>query len=284
MAQLLKGAPVAEAIDARTAQDVERLSQKGVTPKLAILRVGDKDSDLSYERGVSKRCAKLGVQVEVHALPADVQQDELIACIDALNADDSVHGVLMFRPLPRHLDQKAADAALAPAKDVDGITAGSLAGVFMGTGAGYTPCTAQACMEILAYYGIETAGKRAVVLGRSLVVGRPVACLLMAANATVTVCHTKTADPAAIARQADILICATGRMESVGADYIAPEAVVLDVGISWNADKGKLCGDADFDAIEPLCAAITPVPGGVGAVTNSVLVSHVVKAALATLD
>jgi methylenetetrahydrofolate dehydrogenase (NADP+)/methenyltetrahydrofolate cyclohydrolase len=279
MAEILKGAPAAAALDEKTAEKTAALRAKGVVPTLAILRVGGREDDVAYERGAMKRCAKLGIEVRSVVLPADARQEELMARIDALNRDRAVSGVLMFRPLPKHLDEKAACAALSPAKDVDGITAGSMAGVFMGTGEGYPPCTAQSCMEILKYYGVEVCGKRAAVIGRSLVIGRPVAMLLMHADATVTICHTKTKDMPSVVRGADIVVAAAGRAEAITADYFTGSQTVLDVGINWSEAKGALVGDVDFDAAVPAVSAITPVPGGVGSVTTAVLAAHVAEAA-----
>ena len=279
MATILSGKEVAAALNERMTADVEALKAKGVTPKLAILRIGERDDDISYERGATKRCQAIGVDVKNVLLPADVDQDTLMAAIDDLNKDDSVHGVLMFRPMPSQIDETAACEALDPAKDVDCVGRGSLATVFTGKGAGYAPCTAQACMEILKHFNIETKGKRAAVIGRSLVIGRPVAMLLMHANATPTICHTKTVNMPEVTKEADIVIVAAGRMETIGAEYFKAGQTVIDVGIGWNEEKGKLCGDVKFDEVEPIVEAITPVPGGVGSVTTSVLVSHVVEAA-----
>jgi len=279
MAELLKGAEVVTALNEKMAKEIAALKEKGVSPTLAILRVGERDDDVSYEKGAIKRCETVGVAVKSVVLPADVQQSELLRAIDALNKDASVHGVLLFRPLPKHLDEDAVCAALDPGKDIDGITEGSLAGVFTGSGKGYAPCTAQACMEILDHYNIDCKGKRAVVVGRSLVVGKPAAMMLMGKHATVTVCHTRTADMPSVTRNAEILIVAAGKIESLTKEYFSPGQIVIDVGINWNNEKGKLCGDVKFDDAEPIVAAITPVPGGVGTVTTSVLVSHVVEAA-----
>ena len=277
---LLKGAPVAEALNARSSAGVARCEAAGVEPCLAILRVGEREDDISYERGAVKRCAAAGVQVKHVVVPEDVSQQDMLSAIQGLNEDDAVHGILMFRPLPPQLDEAACCEAIDAAKDVDAATQASLARVFTGKGAGFAPCTAQACMEILAHYGVEPQGKRAAVIGRSLVVGRPVSMMLMAANATVTTCHTKTPDVPAITREADIVVVAAGRMESVGAEYFRQDQVVIDVGIAWNDAKGKLCGDVRFEEVDPVVGAITPVPGGVGSVTTAVLVSHVVSAAL----
>ena len=279
MAEILKGAAVTQALNDRMTAEVLELKAAGVEPTLAILRVGERDDDISYERGAMKRCATVGVTVRNVVLPADVSQETLMAAVDELNNDKGVHGVLIFRPLPKHLDEEAVRMALAPEKDIDGITDMSLAGVFTGSGTGYPPCTAQACMEILDYYGVDCKGKRAAVIGRSLVVGRPAAMMLMAKNATVTICHTKTADMPSVTREADIVIVAAGKMETIGEEYLSEGQVVVDVGINWNEEKGKLCGDVKFDEAEQKVAAITPVPGGVGTVTTSVLVSHVVDAA-----
>lgn len=279
MAKRLEGAPVAAALNERMARETEALKKRGIVPMLAVLRLGSRPDDLSYETGVKKRCATVGVQVKNVVLPTGVDSDTFFATLEKLNEDPAVHGILMFRPLPPHLDGEKARRMLNPAKDIDGCTDASLAGVFTGTDIGFVPCTAQAAMEILDYYGIDCAGKRAVVLGRSLVVGRPVSMLLMHRNATVTTCHTKTVSMPSIARTADILIACTGKMESIGAEYLRKGQVVIDVGIGWNEDKGKLCGDVKFEEAEPVAAAVTPVPGGVGTVTTSVLVSHVIEAA-----
>jgi len=279
MAELLKGADVVAALGEKMKADIEDLKNRGVVPTLGILRVGERPDDISYEKGAMKRCETVGVAVKSLVLPGDVSQDKLMKEVEALNIDAGVHGILIFRPLPKHLDEEAVCAALKPEKDVDGITEGSLAGVFTGSGKGFAPCTAQACLEILDHYKIDCKGKRAVVIGRSLVVGKPAAIMLMGKHATVTVCHTRTVDMPAIARGAEILIVAAGKMESLTKEYFSPGQVVIDVGINWNEEKGKLCGDVKFDDAEPIVASITPVPGGVGTVTTSVLVSHVVEAA-----
>ncbi|MDO4571976.1 MAG: tetrahydrofolate dehydrogenase/cyclohydrolase catalytic domain-containing protein [Clostridia bacterium] len=279
MAAIFKGAEVVAALNEKMTAAVEGLKARGLCPTLAILRVGERADDISYEKGAMKRCAAVGVEVRNVILPADVEQETLMSAVEKLNRDASVHGVLIFRPLPKHLDEEAVRRALAPEKDVDGITDASLTGVFTGTNEGFAPCTAQAAMEILDHFHIDCTGKRAVVVGRSLVVGKPAAMMLLKKNATVTICHTRTADLPAVTRQADILVAAAGAMEAIGADCLSPGQVVIDVGIHWNDARGKLCGDVNFGEAEPLVAAITPVPGGVGTVTTSVLVSHVVEAA-----
>ncbi|MBQ2095541.1 MAG: bifunctional 5,10-methylenetetrahydrofolate dehydrogenase/5,10-methenyltetrahydrofolate cyclohydrolase [Firmicutes bacterium] len=279
MAEVLKGMPVAKAISEELKARSEALQAKGVTPTLAIFRVGERDDDLSYERGAMKRAEQTGVAVKNVVLPADVDSETFFKALDDLNNDKTVHGILMFRPLPKQLDGEKARQMLAPEKDVDGCTDGSLAGVFANAKVGFPPCTAQAAMEILKFYGIDPKGKKAAVIGRSLVIGRPVAMMLMHANATVTICHTRTVDVPSITEEADIVIAASGQMESVGADYVSDGQTVIDVGIGWNEAKGKLCGDVKFEEVEPIVSAITPVPGGVGSVTTAVLCKHVIEAA-----
>lgn len=282
MARILKGAPVAAALTETLTARAAALAARGTVPTLAILRVGDRGDDLAYERGAMSRCAKIGVAVKQFLLPADCTRAQLLDAIRQINADPGIHGCLMFRPLPDKRMEAEACGLLSPEKDVDCMTAGALAGVFSGKGMGFPPCTAQACMEILDYYGVDCAGKRAAVIGRSLVIGKPAAMMLLAKNSTVTICHTKTADMPAVCREADILIAAAGRAGVVDAAYTNPEQVVIDVGINVDA-QGNLCGDVDFSAVEPRVSAITPVPGGVGAVTTTVLAKHVIEAAEKTL-
>ena len=289
MAQTLLGKEVTAALNERIKADVEKLKAAGVNPTLGIIRVGERGDDISYERGAMKRCDTLGVAVKQYLLPADVTQEQLIATIEEVNKDDSIHGVLMFRPLPKHLkaDQNEICNRLDPKKDVDCMTDLSNAGVFEGrSDLGFAPCTPAACMEILDYYGIDCKGKNAVVIGRSLVVGKPAAMMLMGKNATVTVCHTKTVNTAEICRNADIIVSAAGVLNSLTKDYVRPGQVVVDVSINWDENKinakggkGGIAGDAKFDEVEPIVEAITPVPGGVGSVTTSVLMKHVVEAA-----
>lgn len=289
MASILKGAPVVAAMNERNAALCEQLKAKSIVPTLAVVRVGAREDDLSYERGVMTRCGKVGVEVKQYLLPADAAQDDLLKVIAEINADDAIHGCLLFRPLPKLFDDRTVRAALAPEKDIDGITDGSLAGVFTNTDLGYAPCTAQACLEILKHYNVPLSGKRAVVVGRSLVVGKPAAMMLLGKNATVTVCHTKTKNVEEVAREADILVSAAGVLKSLTKDYVRPGQIVIDVSMNWDPDKvtskgkGGMAGDAVFAEVEPIVEAITPVPGGVGAVTTSVLIGHVVEAAERTL-
>ena len=282
MATILKGAEVTKALNESLIEKTNSLKEKGVTPTLAIVRVGERPDDISYEKGATKRCEKIGVNVKNFILPEDVSEEDLLKTIDIVNNDKEIHGCLMFRPLPKHINETKVRAALSPEKDVDGITDGSLAGVFTGSGEGYPPCTAQACIEILEHFGYEIKGKKAVVIGRSLVVGKPAAMLLLQRHATVTICHTRTVDMPSVCRDADILIVAAGKAGVVGKEYFNDHQIVIDVGIHVT-DEGKLTGDVIFDEAEPVVSAITPVPGGVGTVTTSVLVKHVVLAAEKTL-
>ncbi len=281
MAALLKGAAVAAALNEKTAARVAALKAQGIAPTLAVVRVGAREDDLSYERGVMARCAKLGIAVRPFVLDETASQDELLAVIDAINRDAGLHGCLLFRPLPAQFDDRAVRAALAPEKDVDGITDGALAGVFTGSGRGYAPCTAQACVEILDYYGVPLEGRRVTVVGRSLVVGKPAAKQLDRKNATVALRNYRPRELPALCRAAEVLVVAMGRRGAIGADCFAPGQVVVDVGIHVGED-GKLCGDVRFDEAEGVVAAITPVPGGVGAVTTAVLAAHVAAAAEAS--
>ncbi len=278
MAKVLKGAPVVEALNEQMTREIEELKQQGILPTLAIVRVGERGDDIAYERGAMKRCEKVGVSVKQVLLPADCTEESLIDTIKELNQDASVHGVLLFRPLPKYMNDDKVRNTLAPEKDVDGITDLSLAGVFAGVDTGFAPCTAQACMEILDFYGVDPKGKNAVVVGRSLVVGKPAAMMLLGKHATVTVCHTRTTDMPKECRRADIMIVCAGRAKIVDKEYFAEGQIVVDVGINVLED-GSMCGDAHFEDAQDIVEAITPVPGGVGTVTTSVLVKHVVKAA-----
>ena len=266
MAVILTGKPVADALSADTGRRAGALRQRGVSPRLVILRCGENEADGAYIRGAVKRGALCGVEVELRALPADATAADVREAIREINGDGSVHGCLLLRPLPPPLRE-----------DVDGMTPASAAGVYTGHGQGFAPCTAQACVELLRYYGVEMAGKHAVVIGRSAVVGRPAAMLLLREDAAVTVCHSRTPDTAALTRQADIIITAAGVRSSLTAAHVRPGQTVVDVSV--NGDGSALCGDADFAAVEPVVDAITPVPGGVGAVTSSVLMAHTVRAA-----
>ena len=285
MAELLKGAPVAGAITRRNAQAVEELKNKGVTPTLAIIRLGEKPGDLSYEKGALKRAEKTGVEVKQFVFPETMTEKALVKEIRKINEDDSIHGVLMFRPLPEHIDEKAVCETLAPAKDMDGITSGSMAGVFMDTEIGYPPCTAEAVMEILDHYDVQLKGSKVTIFGRSLVIGKPVAMMLMGRHATITVCHSRTAidDFRAAGAGADVVVSALGRAKMIGSEILGSGQTIIDVGINVD-EEGNLCGDVNFEEAERDAAAITPVPGGVGSVTTAVLMKHVIQAAQRSLQ
>ena len=277
MAMLLKGAEVAKALTEGLHAKTEELKKNGVEPCLAILRVGAREDDLAYERGALKRCEKVGVAVRQVVLPEDVTQKVLMENIHALGADEKVHGVLMFRPLPGHLDDEAARAALDPKKDMDGITDGSMTAVYAGTKGGYPPCTAAACVALLKHYNIPIKGKRVVVIGRSLVIGKPVSLLLLAEHATVTICHSRTQDLAEVCRRADILVAAVGKAGFIAPDMVKEGAAVIDVGINRNAE-GKVCGDVAPEVMDK-ASYMTPVPGGAGPMTITMLMKNTLKAA-----
>lgn len=280
MARLLTGREAAAALTAELRERAAALALRNVTPRLAILRCGENEADGAYLRGALKRGALCGVDVAVRTLPGTVSRQALLDAIDAVNGDASVHGCLLLRPLPPHLRDAEAEICgrLLPEKDVDGMTDISAAGVYLGRDQGFAPCTAEAVTVMLDYYHIDCAGKRAVVIGRSPVVGRPAAMLLLARNATVTVCHTGTVDLPAVTRTADIIVTAAGAAGSLTAAHVRPGQTVIDVSVNWDAARNAMVGDADAGAAS-VVAAITPVPGGVGAVTSTVLMRHVLRAA-----
>ncbi len=284
MAELLKGKPVADAISEGLVPRIDALKGSGITPKLAIIRVGQREDDLSYERGAQRRFEGLGLEVERILLTEDCAQEDLMNALDRVNADPAIHGCLLFRPLPEHLDETAACNALDPAKDVDGITEASLYGVFANQQKGFPPCTADACLKLLHHYGYELQGAEVTVVGRSLVIGKPVAMMLLNSNATVRMTHTRTRNLDEACRAADILVGACGHAGTLGADALRPGQIVVDVGINWDEEAQKLVGDVAFDEAESIVSALTPVPGGVGSVTTAVLAEHVVQAAERTLS
>ena len=277
--RILKGAPVAEALSIELSERVRALGERGVVPCLGMIRIGERAGDLSYERSASKRCEALGIAIRKRFLDESGTEQELLAVIAEMNADDTVHGILFFRPLPEGMDMRAICDAIAPEKDVDGVGARSMADVYMGAEHGFFPCTAQAVMEMLHYYQIPVCGKRAVVVGRSLVTGRPAALLLLREHATVSVCHTRTEDLAALTRQADLIVTATGHINTLTREHLTRGQVVIDIGLTYDEARGKLCGDVDHEAAEEIVDAISAVPGGIGAVTSTVLCAHVIEAA-----
>lgn len=279
MAELImKGAPVAKKICAETGAISEKLTKKGITPCLAILRVGERDEDISYERSAAKRCGSVGIDVRSAVLPAGADEETVIKAVHSLNDDAGVHGVLIMLPLPDGIDSRRVCDALAPEKDVDGITSAAMADLYEGRGELFAPCTACACMEMLRFYGVDVSGKRAAVIGRSVVIGRPVSMLLLRDNATVTLCHRHTENLPDITREADIVIAAAGEKWLVEPDWLGEGQIVLDVGTNWDDKLQRLCGDVCPDG-ELRAAAFSPVPGGVGGVTTAVLARHVAAAA-----
>ena len=276
--EILKGLPVANAINEKLMEQVKSI--EGPLPHLAIIRVGERPDDCSYERGAVKKMDKVGVRCTTYTFDADIDNDTFQAEFDKINENPDIDGILMLRPLPKQLDEKQIENKIDPREDLDGISPLNLAKVYAGDESGYAPCTAEAVIEMLDYAGIDIKGKRVTVVGRSLVIGKPVSMLLMKRNATVTVCHTKTVDMAGTCKNAEILVAAAGSARMIKKEYVADGAVVIDVGINVD-DEGNLCGDVDFDAISDIAAAATPVPGGVGSVTTSVLAKHLVKAAMA---
>ena len=278
MAELLRGAPVAKALTDALRPRAGALRARGVTPVLALVRVGEREDDISYERGAVKRCEQCGVEARRILLPGDAAQETLVEQLRALSADASVHGILLFRPLPAHMDDAAVCAAIAPRKDVDGVTAASMAALYAGAESAFAPCTAEACAALLKHYGVELRGKRVTVVGRSLVIGKPAAMLLLAEDASVTVAPSKSENLAALCRDADVLVVAAGRAGLIGAEHVRAGQTVVDVGIHVSPD-GTLRGDVRASEVEPVVRALTPVPGGVGAVTTAVLCKHVIEAA-----
>lgn len=275
---ILKGLPVANAINEKLMEQVKSI--EGPLPHIAIIRVGERPDDCSYERGAVKKMDKVGVRCTTYTFDADIDNETFQAEFDKINENPDIDGILMLRPLPKQLDEKQIENKIDPRKDLDGISPLNLAKVYAGDESGYAPCTAEAVIEMLDYAGIDIKGKRVTVVGRSLVIGKPVSMLLMKRNATVTVCHTKTVDMEGTCKNAEILVAAAGSARMIKKDYVAEGAIVVDVGINVD-EEGNLCGDVDFDTITDIAAIATPVPGGVGSVTTSVLAKHLVKAAMA---
>ncbi len=281
MTELL-GKPVGDSINESLKGTIADLEGKGIVPTLAVVRVGAREDDLAYERGIKKKFSDMNCQVTVVELPEDVSQEDLDETVKALDNDSEIHGILLFRPLPKHLTDKNIVNTISSGKDVDCMGNANMAKLFAGDKDGFAPCTAQAVMEMISYYGIETKGKKITVIGRSLVIGKPVALMLIGANATVTVCHTKTADLKAECQAADIIVAAAGVAKMVTSDFVKPGQIVLDVGMNVD-EEGKLCGDVDFAGVSETVDSITPVPRGVGSVTTSVLLKNTVTNASRTI-
>ena len=278
MATRLAGKPVSDALQAEIAERIEACRGRGVEPAMLLIRVGEREDDLSYERTILKRCEKLGILVQQKVFPADCTQEELTACIREGNADAKIHGIMMFRPLPKHLDEQKVIRAIDYRKDIDSVTRLSMAGIYADDPKVFPPCTAEAVMRILDHYEIPLEGKRAVIVGRSQVIGKPAAMLLMKRNATITVCHSRTQDLKKVTKEAELVVAAIGKPEMLDGSYFSEGQTIIDVGIHFR-DDGSMCGDVKYDEAEPLASAITPVPGGIGSVTTSVLLEHIVRAA-----
>jgi methylenetetrahydrofolate dehydrogenase (NADP+) / methenyltetrahydrofolate cyclohydrolase len=278
MAVILKGKEVADSLNQNTAAAILALKEKNINPTLALIRIGDNPDDLAYEASIIKKAQNIGVRILGCVLSMNVDQKELEAHIAGFNQDSSVHGILLFRPLPTRIDEQAVLNMINPEKDVDGVSEISMGKGYAGSRNGFGPCTAESVMAILKHYKIPLQGKRTVVLGRSLVIGKPVAMMLLAQNATVTICHSKTKDLAAECRRGDVLVAAVGKAKMVDESFIHENQVVIDVGINVD-EAGNLSGDVDFASVEPKVSAITPVPGGVGTVTTAVLMQHVTQSA-----
>jgi len=272
---LLYGADTAEKIKEEISGMLSEL--KGYIPTLGIVRIGSNPADISYEKGAVKKMESLSLKTKVFEFDENISSDDFIDEFKKINEDDKIDGILLFRPLPEHIDEKKVIEILDERKDLDGISYKNIAKVFEGDESGFAPCTAKAVIKILESNNIELEGKNVVVLGRSMVIGKPVAMLAIQKNATVTLCHSKTADLKKVCKNADILIVAIGRAKMINDDYIGEDAVVIDVGI--NFFEGKLCGDVDLENVKNAAMA-TPVPKGVGAVTTSVLAQHLIIAAL----
>ncbi len=277
MTTLLKGKPVADALSAAIREEVDYLKPKGIQPALTLIRAGEKPDDKAYERAIIKRCESVGVKVNSEVVPEDISQSDFFALLEGHNQDPAVHGILIFRPLPKHLKEEEVQYRIAPEKDVDGFHPVNAGKLLTGDPSAFAPCTPMAVMEILKHYQVELSGKRAVVLGRSMVVGKPVALLLLAENVTVTIAHSRTQHLDQVTSEADILVAAIGKPEFVKASFIKEGAIVADVGINVDED-GNLKGDVEAAGAEARAEAYTPVPGGVGSVTTAVLAKQVLKA------
>lgn len=275
---LLKGKPVADKIKSEILNAVKECRNSGRSlPKLAILRVGNRPDDISYESRVLKNCAELGIEVEVNAVDCDIDMANFMGVLARLNEDDKTHGILIFRPLPDHLDSDLISRTIKPEKDIDCMSPVNTEKVFVGDRSGISPCTPEAVIEILKYYQYELSGKNVAIVNRSMVLGKPLAMLFLNENSTVTICHSKTKDLPAAASKADIVVTGAGKAKLFGKEYFTKDSVIVDVGINLDSEN-KLCGDVDFEEVSETAAAISPVPGGVGTVTSMILLSHVIKA------
>lgn len=277
MSVILNAKPVVQEIKNQLAEEVSQIQATGINPTLGIVRVGNRPDDVYYENSIIKNCQSIGIAVKTYTLDLEIDQQQFIKVLTEVNEDRSVHGILIFRPLPAQLDENVIKYVIDPAKDIDCMHPLNLAKVFEGDMKGLVPCTPDAVMETLKHYSIKLQGANVVIMGRSLVVGKPLSMMLLKENATVTICHSKTNDLQGIAKKADIIVAAMGKAKLVDENYVTENSVVIDVGIN-DAGNGKICGDVDYVEVKDQVQAITPVPGGVGSVTTSILLKHVVVA------
>lgn len=277
MADVLKGSVVAKEIKEKIKRDVEELSKVNRVPTLAIVRLGNNPSDISYEKSIIKNCNSVGIDAKVYELELNTTTERLVELIEELNSDSSISGILVFRPLPKHIDEEIIRNTISVKKDIDCMHPWNLEKIFEGDISGFAPCTPKAAMEIIKYYGIPLEGKNVVVVNRSMVVGKPLTMMLLKENATVTICHSKTKDLHTLTNNADIVVVALGTAKFFDEKYFNEKSIVIDVGVSEDKN-GNISGDVDYEKVEPIVDKITPVPGGVGSVTTSILLSHVVYA------
>lgn len=275
--KLLLGKPVADALTEKIIDDVRELRERNIIPTLGILKVGHREDDEAYERGALSRCKKCDIEVKVVSLKESCTEEEYIEALEKLNEDEKIHGILCFRPLPEHIDESLIERVIDPKKDVDCFSPENMAKIMSNDETGYPPCTPMGVMEIIRHYNIDIVGKKIAVLGRSLVVGKPLSILLLNNDATITVCHSKTKDIRQITKNSDVIISCMGRANMIDESYIEKKSVIIDVGINFD-EKGKMCGDVDLDSVVDKVSKITPVPRGIGSVTTSILASHIVKA------
>lgn len=279
MAEILYGKPVVEKIEADIRERVKILKEEsGIRPGLAILRAGERPDDIAYEKRMNKMCDSLGIRHKTVEVDEKISQYDLVSALDRLNRRDDVHGIIVFRPLPSYIDDDLICERISIDKDIDCMNPENLKGLFTGHRQTFTPCTAQAVIEMLDYYGYDLDGANVAIINRSLVVGKPLSIMMLDRNATVMICHSHTKNKEAIARSADIIVTGTGMAEYLGEDYVTEKSVVIDVGVNFTAD-GKMTGDVDFEAVSRKAAAVTPVPKGLGAVTTAVLMRHIVESA-----
>lgn len=277
MAEVLKGSVVAKEIKEKIKRDVEELSKVNRVPTLAIVRLGNNPSDISYEKSIIKNCNSVGIDAKVYELELNTTTERLVELIEELNSDSSISGILVFRPLPKHIDEEIIRNTISVKKDIDCMHPWNLEKIFEGDISGFAPCTPKAAMEIIKYYGIPLEGKNVVIVNRSMVVGKPLTMMLLKENATVTICHSKTKDLHTLTNNADIVVVALGTARFFDEKYFNEKSIVIDVGVSEDKN-GNISGDVDYEKVEPIVDKITPVPGGVGSVTTSILLSHVVYA------